>query len=359
MNHFEAVSRLQDDFLLAKQGNRASLDRLLERLRPQVVTTCYRLIGNLEDAEDAAQEALISIVEGVAANGPEETWQALVHRCAVTASLQAIHAAIQQPAGENGTTDASAPARAAVEPLLTNKTPLAEIDLIEASPQRTVATYESLSLVFVNVLHLLAPETRALYLLTDILGASEAQAASALQLSTEQTREQLTLARQTIQAAQSKLPRHPLLPNHPRVAGIMRRLARALVQTNPLQLTDLLDQQAALVIPAIGSFHGPEAIAVQFNRLFEVGLAPHATTVIEVNGQAGLLCYRKRREKSGLRFYPTLALALMITHTLPAGCKIVRIDMITDQKVVRKFGKLVPYRKPAAPTAGGNGTASP
>ncbi len=354
MTHFEPVDRLQEDFVLAKQGDRPSLDRLLERLRPQVVTTCYRLLGNLEDAEDAAQEALISIVEGVAATEPEETWQALVHRCSVAASLEAIHAASRQQAQDKG-----ASARPTVEPLLTGKTPLADIDRIEATPQRSIATYESLSLVFVNVLHLLAPETRALFLLTDILGANEAQAASALQLSTEQMQEHLAFARKTIHAAQSKLPRHPLLPSHPMAVKIVRRLARALMRTNPLQLTALLDQQAALVIPAIGSFHGPEAIATQFNRLFEVGLAPHATTVLEINGQSGLLCYRKRRERSGLRYYPTVALALMITRTLPAEFKIVRIDMITDQKVMRKLGKLVPYRKPAAPAAGRNGTDEP
>lgn len=359
MNNFEPVDHLQDDFVLAKQGDRSSLDRLLTRLRPQVVTTCYRLIGNLEDAEDAAQEALISIVEGVAAAEPEETWQALVHRCSVAASLEVIHATRRQQAEDNGAAENGAKARLTVEPLLTGKTPLADIDRIEATPQRSVATYESLSLVFVNVLHLLAPETRALFLLTDILGASEAHAASALQLSVEQLQEHLAFARKTIHAAQSKLPRHPLLPSHPMAVKIMRRLARTLIRTNPVQLTALLDQQASLVIPAIGSFHGPEAIATQFSRLFEVGLAPHATTVIEINGQSGLLCYRKRRERSGLRYYPTLALALMITQTLPAEFKIVRIDMITDQRVMRKLGKLVPYRKPAAPATGSNSTDQP
>jgi RNA polymerase sigma factor (sigma-70 family) len=46
----------------AVQGDRAALERLVERLRSDVYRLAKRMLGHPEDAEDAAQEALIQIV---------------------------------------------------------------------------------------------------------------------------------------------------------------------------------------------------------------------------------------------------------------------------------------------------------
>lgn len=354
MADVEDILSVQSDFDLAKRGDRPSLDRLLERLRPQVFTTCYRMIGNVDDAEDAAQEALIAIMEDIA-TAPEKSWQALVYRCAVSASLASLHASALLLSQQNGNPAAGAHERKGVEPLLTGKMPLHDIDAIEAYPERTVATYESLALVFVNVLQLLAPETRAVFLLKEILGAGDAMTAAATDLSAEQMTQHLHFAQKTIHAAQSKLPREPILPSHPAAAKLSRRLGKMLVAQDPIRLTALLDQRAALVMPPLGSFFGPEAIATQFARMFEVGLTPHATAPIEINGQPALICYRQRRGRKGVQFYPMIILVLMIAQNLPNDFKIVRIDVISDQKIVRKVGKAAPYRKTALSRTNSNG----
>lgn len=354
MADIEEISSVQTDFDLAKQGDRPSLDRLLERLRPQVFATCYRLIGNVDDAEDAAQEALIGIIEDIVTS-PEISWQALVYRCSVSASLASLHASALLLSQQNGSPAAAVNERQGVEPLLTGKIPLYDIDAIEAYPERAVATYESLALVFVNVLQLLAPETRAVFLMKEILGASDAMTAAATNLSAEQMVQHLHFAQKTIHAAQSKLPRQPILPSHPAAAKLTRRLGKILVARDPIRLTALFDQRAALVMPPLGSFFGPEAIATQFARMFEVGLSPHATALVEVNGQPGLICYRQRRGRKGVQFYPIIIFVLMIAQNLPTDFKIARIDVITDQKVIRKVGKAVPYRKTVLPRTDSNG----
>lgn len=354
MADIEEIFSVQTDFDLAKQGDRPSLDRLLERLRPQVFTTCYRMIGIVDDAEDAAQEALIGIVEGID-DAPEESWQALVYRCAVMASLAWLHSAALLQSQQNGGPQAGVIERKGAEPLLTGKIPLHDIDAIEANAERAVATYESLTVVFVNVLQLLAPETRAVFLLKEILGASDAMTAAATKLSAEQMTQHLHFAQKTIHAAQSKLPRQPLLLSHPAAAKLTRRLGKLLVANDPIRLTAFLDQGAALVMPPLGSFFGPEAIATQFARMFEVGLAPHATMLVEINGQPSLICYRQRRGRKGVQFYPTIILVLMIAQNSPTDFKFARIDVITDQKAIRKIGKAVPYRKSVAPHTNSNG----
>src|ERR1051325_10264972 len=45
----------------AQAGDRASLDRLLARLRPTVLRRCSRFLPHHADAEEAAQDALLSI----------------------------------------------------------------------------------------------------------------------------------------------------------------------------------------------------------------------------------------------------------------------------------------------------------
>ncbi|MCC5477012.1 RNA polymerase sigma factor [Streptomyces sp. NPDC059680] len=45
----------------AQAGDRASLDRLLVRLRPTVMRRCSRFLPHHADAEEAAQDALLSI----------------------------------------------------------------------------------------------------------------------------------------------------------------------------------------------------------------------------------------------------------------------------------------------------------
>jgi RNA polymerase sigma-70 factor (ECF subfamily) len=62
--------------LLSKDGDLASFNSLVERYQSQVFSLCYRLLGNRQSAEDAAQEAFLSAFRaiGTLSGGSVRSW---------------------------------------------------------------------------------------------------------------------------------------------------------------------------------------------------------------------------------------------------------------------------------------------
>lgn len=328
---------IQNLFEAAGAGKAPAMEKLLETVRPQILSTCYRMIGNLDDAEDAAQDALLGIVEELQNASAGKLWQALVFRQAVTASLDLIHLLQEEDQEQNP----NAQVVRAVEPLLTGKMALDEIEILEHSKARTVTTRESMMLVFVHVLHVLPIDTRAVFLLKDILGCSDETVTLALGLSGDKIAKHLHGAREVIAAARTKIPGNNLLPEDKRAQNLVRRLGRRLIQKDALRVASVLAEEAVLVIPKVGSFHGQEAVAAQFANMFQVGLAPDAISVLEINGQPGLVCFQKRLVRKRVKYLPCLVMALAIAASGPMRQKIVRLDLITEAKIMQKIGRHV------------------
>jgi DNA-directed RNA polymerase specialized sigma24 family protein len=298
------------------------------------------LLGRVDDAEDAAQEAMISILAGINPAARLQTWQPLVFGSAVEASLLAISDGAEdqtQPQPPRAAAG-SPPVARQVEPWLTGQVSLQEIVDLEDFPERPVSTRTSLGLVFVNLLQLLQPEVRALYLLVDVLGCDSEAALRATQLHAQQTAEHLAFARRLMNAALSKLPTATMLPSNPGSGKILRRLGKSLIAQNAMQAMSVFDLDAVLVMPGIGSFTGHEAIATQLSRMFMVGLAPHEISLTEINCQPALVCFQKKEERRRMRYFANLVMATAISEHAPNAHKILRVDVVTDAKMLKKIG---------------------
>ncbi len=330
-------------FEAAQRGDRQALDQFLTHLRPQILAACYRLLGNVDDAEDAAQEALLAILAGINATEFLPAWQPLVFGSAVAAGLLVLsdQEAAAAAAPENAyAMNESARARQ-VEPLLTGHMPLQEIDDLENFPARVISTRTSLALVFINLLQLLKPEVRAVYLLADLLGCDAHVVARAAQLTASQVSQHLAFARRLIEAARPKLPVNAMLLSHPFAARILRHFGKALIAQNAMRAVSVFDLDAVLVMPGIGSFTGHEAIATQLERMFMVGLAPQRISTLEINGQPALVCYQKKEEGRRKRYFANLVMAVAISEHAPNANQIVRVEVVTEDKMVQKIGETV------------------
>ncbi len=81
----------------AQNGDRAALDQLLRRHYDRIHGVCRRITGNDADAADAAQEALILVVRGLAKFDGRATFATWVYRIATNASLDELRRRRRRP----------------------------------------------------------------------------------------------------------------------------------------------------------------------------------------------------------------------------------------------------------------------
>jgi len=89
-----------DDLALleaARGGDRNSLDQLLRRHYDRVFAVCRRVTGHESDAADAAQEAMILIVRGLAKFDGRSSFATWVYRIATNASLDELRRKRRRP----------------------------------------------------------------------------------------------------------------------------------------------------------------------------------------------------------------------------------------------------------------------
>jgi len=92
----------------AQDGDRDALDRLLRHHYDRIHAVCRRITGNEADAADAAQEALMAIVRGLARFDGRASFATWVYRVATNASLDELRRRRRRPLlaiGDHGDDD--------------------------------------------------------------------------------------------------------------------------------------------------------------------------------------------------------------------------------------------------------------
>ena len=199
----------------ARAGDRDAFAALIEPHRRELQVHCYRMLGSLQDAEDALQETLLAAwlgLDGFEGRSSVRTW---LYRIATNRCLNLLRSSSRR--------------RAAAAPLpvpAPDPTGLGEVpwlqpypdDLLEGLPDRAPgpdARYESreaISLAFVTAVQLLPPNQRAVLLLRDVLGYRASETATILGLTEDAVTNALKRARATMDAARP--PQQVLLTPH-------------------------------------------------------------------------------------------------------------------------------------------------
>jgi RNA polymerase sigma-70 factor (ECF subfamily) len=81
----------------AQAGDRGALDRLLRQHYDRVHAVCRRIAGPTRDADDAAQEAMISIVRGLPRFDGRSQFSTWVYRIATNAALDELRRRKRRP----------------------------------------------------------------------------------------------------------------------------------------------------------------------------------------------------------------------------------------------------------------------
>jgi RNA polymerase sigma-70 factor (TIGR02960 family) len=167
----------------------ARFTELSERHRRELQVHSYRMLGNLEQAEDAVQEALLRAWKGRASFDGGPGARAWLYRIVTTTCFDVLRAAQRRSAKLESIADV---------PWL-QPCPDSLLDEAGAAgPEGAAIRRETVELAYLAVIQLLPARQRAVLLLRDVQGYSAAETAAILELSVAAVTSALQRARATI-----------------------------------------------------------------------------------------------------------------------------------------------------------------
>jgi RNA polymerase sigma-70 factor (ECF subfamily) len=291
----------------AQAGDGQAFGQLVDPYRRELQVHCYRLLGSLQDAEDALQDTLLSAWQGLAGFEGRASIRTWLYKVATSRCLDALRSARRRPAASMamnpppGELEPPEPTRLG-ELLWLEPYPDALLDVLADSAPGPEARYEareSISLAFVTALQWLPPRQRAVVILREVLGFHASETARILETTEESVTSALKRARAALERQQrSAGPGEPAPP--PRSAAevhLVDRFTEAFESADVDGLIALLTEDVWLTMPPMPlEYQGPE-LAAQF--LLSTAFRPGWTTRLiptRANGQPAFGFYARDPE---------------------------------------------------------------
>ena len=166
----------------ARAGSEAAFGELTEPHRRALLLHCYRLLGSLQDAEDAVQETLVAAWRGLPGFEERASLRAWLYRIATNRCLNMRRDASRRPAAQRLPFEPPAPTRLGEVPWLEPYPDALLEGLPDAAPgpDARYELREAVGLAFVTALQRLPARQRAALVLRDVLGYRAAEAAALL-----------------------------------------------------------------------------------------------------------------------------------------------------------------------------------
>jgi RNA polymerase sigma-70 factor (TIGR02960 family) len=311
----------------ARAGDGEAFRELTEAYRRELQVHCYRMLGSLQDAEDALQDTLLAAWQGLGGFEGRASLRTWLYRIATNRCLNARRSASRRPAREWDMPEVEPP-----EP-----TRLGELGWLEPYPDALLegaidvplgpeARYEqteAISLAFVTALQVLSPRQLAVLILRDVLGFHANEVADMLDSTVESVNSALKRARASLQR---RLP--PTADREPAPASdstseqaLVADFVRAYESADLDALVALLTDDAFSSMPPMPfEYQGRDAVARFSASLFGAGrrfdLVP-----TRANGQPAFGAYL--RAPTGIRHGTGL---YVLTLTGDRICAMTRFD---------------------------------
>jgi RNA polymerase sigma-70 factor (ECF subfamily) len=293
-----------------QQGREADFADALEGQRRAIQLHCYRLLGALQDAEDATQETLLRAWRARRTFAGRGSLRAWLYRIATNVCLTALARRprrILPPAFARAASPSDAVQPPLGEPIWLEPYP---DDLIDwGSPEEAVVRRETVTLAFMEALHALSPRQRAALILRDVLEFSARETAAVLGLSTGAANSLLYRARRTLQRRGDTRAAGPAAPvlgvragptgeaaahQETRTADLLRRYVSVWERGDVQALVALLARDAHLTMPPSPTWYaGRSAIVAFLQRVVLVPGARWRLLATRVNGSPAFGLYRE------------------------------------------------------------------
>ena len=272
----------------ARAGDRNAFTGLVEPHRAELQAHCYRMLGSLQDAEDAAQETLLAAwlgLDGFEGRASVRTW---LYRIATNRCLNLLRSSARRQASADPAPVAE-PTRLGEVPWLT---PYPDVLLDRLSdqapgPEARYESREAISLAFITAVQLLPPTQRAVLLLRDVLGYRARETADLLGRTEDAVTSALKRARATLEATRAPGPPPPA-PGGAEERALLDRFVAAFTEGDVDALVALMTDDVWVRMPPLPfEYHGTAAA----HRFF-TAVDPHRRQVarmvpVRANGQPG------------------------------------------------------------------------
>jgi RNA polymerase sigma-70 factor (ECF subfamily) len=289
----------------ARAGDGDAFRELTEPHRRELQVHCYRMLGSVQDAEDAVQDTLLAAWQGFGGFEGRASLRTWLYRIATNRCLNSLRSASRRPAREWNVPKVEPPEPTSLgEVIWLEPYPDALLEGTAGVPPGPEARYErteAISLAFVTALQALPPRQLAVLILRDVLGFHATEVAGMLDATVDSVNSALKRARASLQQrrqpAAGREP--PPASGSPSEDAIVARFARAWESADLDALVALLTDDVFISMPPMPfEYQGRDVVARFCASLFGAGrrfdLVP-----TRANGQPAFGAYL--RASTGIR----------------------------------------------------------
>jgi len=170
----------------ASAGNHNAFRELVEVHSHELQVHCYRILGSLQDAEDALQETLVSAWRNLGDFRQQSSLRTWLYQIATNRCLSMLRADSRRPRTATPLPDLTLPEPTGVSDVPPWLEPYPDVlldNLVDQAPgpETRYETTEAISLAFITALQLLPPRQRAVLVLRDVLGYRAGEVARMLE----------------------------------------------------------------------------------------------------------------------------------------------------------------------------------
>ena len=270
MNDSEVGERLLE---AARRGDAAAFSQLVASHRPALHAHCYRMLGSVQDAEDALQEALLNAWRALPRFEARSSLKSWLYRIATNACLKAIERRPKRvlPVDYGPAADPHDPlAQPLVESIWLEPYPDLGPELEDRlpSPDARYEQRESVELAFVAALQHIPGRQRAVLILRDVLGFSAREVAATLEMTPAAVDTALQRAHKTVDdrlPARSQQATLQALGDE-RLREMVDRFVDAWERADVSSVVAMLAHDATITMPPRPTWYRGQAAVASFLR---------------------------------------------------------------------------------------------
>jgi RNA polymerase sigma-70 factor (TIGR02960 family) len=237
----------------AVRGDGEAFQELTDPHRRELQVHCYRILGSMQDAEDALQDTMLSAWRGLGSFEQRASLRAWLYRIATNRCLDALRDSSRRPPPPpDPPFQAPEPTRVAEATWLEPYPEMLLDGIIDTAPGPAARyeTRETIELAFIAALQHLPPRQRAALVLRDVLGFHTSEVAEMLDSTQDSIKSALKRARATLEQHLPAADREQApLPHSPEERELVRRFVDAWEGDNIDAIVALLTKDAWVTMP--------------------------------------------------------------------------------------------------------------